>query len=114
VNQRDTAAGIANQEAVVRLEAADRVTDRVALESLAAGADQEVAARARSALSELTERSERLATARLLAAGVLLGALAMAIAFQEARLLAILVIAAVVVAYRGYASRQLGRLKSDA
>ena len=95
-----------------RLEAADRITDRMALESLAAGADQEVADRARGALSELSERSERLATARLLAAGVLLAALAMAIAFQETRLLAILVIAAVVVAYRSYASRQVGRLKS--
>jgi len=90
-----------------RLQAADRITDPAALRSLAGNTDTEVAARARGALSELSERSERLATARLLAAGVLVAALAIAIVFAEARPLAILTIGAVAVAYRTYASRQM-------
>ncbi len=92
----------------LRLQAAERITDPVALQSLAGSADQEVAARTRGALSELSERSERLATARLLAAGVVVAVLALALVLPEARALAILVIGAVAVGYRIYASQQNG------
>ena len=90
----------------LRLTALDRVTDPTALASLTGNADGEVATRARSALEALTERSERLATARLLAGGCVVAAVAIALVFAEVRPLAVLVIGVVVVAYRAYASRQ--------
>ena len=95
-----------------QVAAAHRITDAVSLQKLADGPDGEVADRARSALAELGQRSERLATARLLAAGVVVAALAVAIVFTEARPLAVVIGIAVAVAYRAYQAHQLRRSNS--
>ncbi len=91
-----------------RLQAADRITDPAALRALAGSPDTDVAARAGGALIAQSERSERLATARLLATGMILAAIAMLVVNTAAWPYTVLVIGLVVVGYRTYASAQIG------
>ncbi len=91
-----------------RLQAADRITDPAALRALAGSPDTDVAARAGGALIAQSERSERLATARLLATGMILAAIAMLVVNTAAWPYTVLIIGLVVVGYRTYASAQIG------
>ncbi len=87
-----------------QVQAAERITDPAELTTLAANNDRDVAAIARSRLDEMSERDERLATARMVAIGTVLAAVAVAVVNSSAWPVTLLVIGVVVLAYRAYSS----------